>query len=152
MKTGFDLLQENDDELQKNIAAMVILFSKNAMKFAALYTNHSKRKIITTEDIKRGMMLQCFIFENTPNLANEIKEIKETLLDDNDDVRDDIIDGINNAADEAVLTDETPLEYTESECTCVLCKNFNTMEERWANWKPVKPIYQIFKMHIENMN
>ena len=152
MKTGFDLLQENDDELQKNIAAMVISFSKNAMKFAALYTNHSKRKIITTEDIKRGMMLQCFIFENTPNLANEIKEIKETLLDDNDDVRDDIIDGINNAADEAVLTDETPLEYTESECTCVLCKNFNTMEERWANWKPVKPIYQIFKMHIENMN
>jgi len=152
MKTGFNLVQENDEELKKNIAAMVILFSKNAMKFAALYANHSKRKIITIEDIKRGMMLQCFIFENTPNLANEIKEIKETLLDDNDDVREDIIDGINDAGDEAVLTDETPLEYTESECTCVLCNNFNTMKERWANWEPKDDIYKIFKIHIENMN
>ena len=97
-------------------------------------------------------MLQCFIFENTPNLANEIKEIKETLLDDNDDVREDIIDGINDAGDEAVLTDETPLEYTESECTCVLCNNFNTMKERWANWEPKDDIYKIFKIHIENMN
>lgn len=152
MKTGFNLVQENDEELKKNIAAMVILFSKNAMKFAALYANHSKRKIITIEDIKRGMMLQCFIFENTPNLANEIKEIKETLLDDNDDVREDIIDGINDGGDEAVLTDETPLEYTESECTCVLCNNFNTMKERWANWEPKDDIYKIFKIHIENMN
>ena len=68
------------------------------------------------------------------------------------DVREDIIDGINDAGDEAVLTDETPLEYTESECTCVLCNNFNTMKERWANWEPKDDIYKIFKIHIENMN
>jgi hypothetical protein len=150
LKTGFNLVQENNEELKKNIAAMVILFSKNAMKFGALYASHSKRNIVTTEDIKRGMMLQCFIFENTPNLANEIKEIKETLLDDNDDVREDIIDEINDAADEVVINDET--NFTESECKCVLCNSFNTINERWAAWEPQDNIYKIFKIHIENMN
>ena len=158
MKTGFNLMQENDDEeRKKKIAAMVILFSKNALKFAALYVSHSKRKIVTTEDIKRGMMLQCFLFENTPNLANEIKEIKETLLDDN--IIADMIDEMNTieavgdiVAPGAILTDDEPLEYSESECTCVLCNSFNTMKERWDNWEPTDKIYEIFKIHIENMN
>ena len=44
MKAGFNLVQENveEEEIKKNIATMVILFSKYALKSAALYVSHSK--------------------------------------------------------------------------------------------------------------
>jgi len=161
MKAGFNLVEENleNEEVKKNIATMVILFSKYALKSAALYVSHSKRTIVSTEDIKRGMMLQAFIFENTPNLLEDLTEIKEEIFGNTPsltDMADDIIATVETIVEDVVLAegaeDEYPEEeYSESECECVLCKNFNTIKAKWEHWEPEDPVKKILQIHISNM-
>jgi len=94
------------------------------------------------------MMLQAFIFENTPNLLEDLTEVKEEIFSDN------IVPNVEEvvaAADVIDTLGEQPEEYSESECECVLCKNFNTIKEKWVQWEPEDAIKKILKFHIDSM-
>ena len=65
MKTGFDLMQPDDEEFEKNTAAIIVTYAEHALRTAALYVSHHEtRNGITPEDIKRAMMLEMFLFKN----------------------------------------------------------------------------------------
>ena len=115
MKSGFNPVQENIETLnnKKNIAALVCCFSKNALKTAAMYVSHSNRNIVVVEDIKRGMMLEVFIFINRPDLPEKLKEAKEMLFSDEDedeDGDDDDSDSIHSFE----ITDDSSIDSYHS--------------------------------------
>ena len=114
MKSGFNPVQENIETLnnKKNIAALVCCFSKNALKTAAMYVSHSNRNIVVVEDIKRGMMLEVFIFINRPDLPEKLKEAKEMLFSDEDDDDNDNED--DNSVYSLEITDDSSIDSYHS--------------------------------------
>jgi hypothetical protein len=138
MKTGFD--NTNDDQEGKEFAATLVHFSENALNHCALYIKHCKRNCIKPEDIKRGMMLEMFIFTNRDNLEEKINIIKDEIYDGDSD--EEIIINEPDRKEDA---------FAESDCKCALCLCMNNIYTRWNGWTPETSIQAILKRHIDNI-
>jgi len=136
MKTGID-----DEDQAQNLAATLVHFSENSLNHSALYIKHCKRNCITPEDIKRGMMLEMFIFTKRDNLEEKINTIKDEIYDGDSD-------------EEIIINEPDKKEDTfkKSECKCALCLCINNVYLRWENWTPETSIQAILKRHIDNIN
>jgi len=141
MKSGFDnLVQEDPTE---NIASIVLVFMENAIKSADIYVKHAKRKSITAEDIKRGLMLETFFIKQRPNMLEQCEEMKKVIRriqeeDDSDEEEEDFI------------TDEEE-EFKESECQCPMCNCMNTIYTRWEGFTPESTIERAMFNHINSI-
>ena len=94
MKSGFDLTappSNTDTDFKENATALLVTFTSEALRSAAIYVSHGTRNVVTIEDIKRAMMLELFLFNKRPDLLEKTKEIKEELYGDDDDDDDDVI-------------------------------------------------------------
>uniref|UniRef100_A0A6C0C4H7 Uncharacterized protein n=1 Tax=viral metagenome TaxID=1070528 RepID=A0A6C0C4H7_9ZZZZ len=141
MKTGFDLLQPDDDEFKQNTAAIIVTYAEQALKTAAMYVSHHEtRNGITPEDIKRAMMLEMFLFKNRSNLLEKSEAIKKMLFEDEDN--DDEEEFINMTKEE---------EFSQNECSCALCKCVNGIYDRWNGWTPQSLFETVIKKHIDNI-
>ncbi len=125
----------------KELTSTLVHFSENALNHSALYIKHCKRNCIKPEDIKRGMMLEMFIFTKRENIEEKINKIKDEIY--NDDSDEEII--FNEP-------DRKEDDFCESECDCSMCKCMNNIYVRWDVWEPKTPIQEILKKHIDNIN
>lgn len=145
MRAGFDNLQDasNEEAMKKNIVSIVVKFSEGAMITAAKYVAHCNyRNVVLPEDLKRGMMLEMFLFKHRDNLLEEIEQIKEELF--NSEIGGDVdLDGYDE--------DDEELEFTESECGCAICGAINNIYEHWKTLEIQSPYETMLKKHIENM-
>ena len=145
MKSGFDNLESKDETLE-NIGSLVMVFMENAMKSADIYVRHAKRKQITPEDIKRGLMLEVFFMKQRPNMLEQCEEMKkmiqEIIKDEEENGEEVFIDGEEEEEEE---------EFTESTCECPMCNCFNTIYTRWENFTPEQPMEIIMAKHISSM-
>ena len=145
MKSGFDNLESKDETLE-NIGSLVMVFMENAMKSADIYVKHAKRKQITPEDIKRGLMLEVFFMKQRPNMLEQCEEMKKTIqeiIKDEEENGEEMIIGEEEEEEEE--------EFTESKCQCAMCNCFNTIYTRWENFTPEQPMEIILAKHISNM-
>ena len=145
MKSGFDNLESKDETLE-NIGSLVMVFMENAMKSADIYVRHAKRKQITPEDIKRGLMLEVFFMKQRPNMLEQCEEMKKTIqeiIKDEEENGEEMIIGEEEEEEEE--------EFTESKCQCAMCNCFNTIYTRWENFTPEQPMEIILAKHISNM-
>ena len=141
MKSGFDNLVHEDPT--ENIASIVLVFMENAIKSADIYVKHAKRKSITAEDIKRGLMLETFFIKQRPNMLEQCEEMKKVIRriqeeDDSDEEEEDFI------------TDEEE-EFKESECQCPMCNCMNTIYTRWEGFTPESTIERAMFTHINRI-
>ena len=44
MKSGFDLMQPDDEDFKKNAATVIVAYAENALRTAALYVSHHKTR------------------------------------------------------------------------------------------------------------
>jgi hypothetical protein len=143
MKTGFNLVQDDSSDIVENIASIVLVFMENAVKSADIYVKHSKRNVITSEDIKRGLMLEIFFMKQRPNMLEQCENMKEILKKIQDeDVSDDELE---------IYGDEDE-EFKESKCACPMCKCMNTIYTRWEGFVPETSIEVAMCNHINNMS
>ena len=143
MKSGFDLIQPDDDEFRKNTAIVTVAYADHALRTAALYVSHHKdRNGITPEDIKRSMMLEMFLFKNRPNLLEKAEEIREMLFGDEE------IDSDEEEVRVDMCHDD---EFSENQCNCAVCKNINNIYKRWENWTPRSLFEKTIKKHIDRI-
>ena len=141
MKTGFDLMQPDDEEFEQNTAAIIVIYAEQALRSAALYvTHHETRNGITPEDIKRAMMLEMFLFKKRSNLLEKAEEIKKMLFEEDEDSEDE--DVVN-------MTEEE--EFSENNCQCAICKCTNNIYTRWENWTPESLFETVIKKHIDKI-
>ena len=149
MKSGFNRLQETED-LEKEITTLVATFANEGLKHASHYLkHHEERKVILPEDLKRGMMLEVFLFNKRPDLNDKLKEIKEIIYHyDEDEYEDEAEEDEEEDEDENVIENIT---YSENKCTCAICKCINTIHQRWENWTPNSGFEIILKKSIDEI-
>lgn len=148
MKTGFNLVVDDGRDVVENIASIILVFMENAVKSADIYVRHSKRITITSEDIKRGLMLEVFFMKQRPNMIEQCEQMKETIKkiqdeDDSDD--DDCLDQLSN-----IYADEEEV-FKESECSCPMCGCMNTIYTRWDSFTPETSIEKAMSKHINDI-
>jgi hypothetical protein len=145
MQTGFNTVAAavDEEETKKNAISLVVAYSEGALRTAAKYITHAGRNVVTPEDVKRGMMLEMFLFKHRDDTLEKAKEIKEELFGDNDD-EDNMEDLEFEGSDED--------EFVESSCECALCKCINTIYTRWDALEPNTEFERIFQKHINNIN
>jgi len=152
MKSGFTMTQKSDTvEMQKNVATMVATFMSEGFKHAAHYVKHHEtRDVIMSEDIKRGMMLEVFLFNKRPDLSDRLDEIKQLIhgYDDDEENSDD-----EDSDDDMVVSDgeEKDLKYSENDCKCGICDAMNKIYDRWQAWTPETPFDIILKKNIDEI-
>lgn len=140
MRTGFDLLQPDDEEFEQNTAAIIVTYAEQALRTAALYvTHHKTRNGITPEDIKRGMMLEMFLFKKRSGLLEKAEEIKKMLYEEDSDNEDEVI---NMEEDD---------EFSENNCDCAICKCVNNIYGRWEKFTPEGLFETVIKKHIDRI-
>ena len=146
MKSGFDPTADVEDmeEFKKNVSSLIVAFGENAMRTGAKYVSHSKRNVITVEDLKRAMMLEMFLFSNRPGIIEKAKKIKEEIYneDEDEDEDEDVSDFISNK--------KTKFELNT--CDCALCTCINTIPSKWERWTPTTPYEKMLKKHIDSIN
>ena len=142
MKTGNNITEDNEipDEAF-DMASIMTLFTKKGLQNSSCYVKHSCRPSITAEDIKRGLMIEMFLFSKRPNLLPEVQEVKKALMDDSDSDTEDT---------ELPLTEDiTP--FSLSPCTCALCKSMNDIYIKWSSFKPNPGIEDILYKNINKV-
>ena len=143
MKSGFDLMQPDDEEFKKNATTVIVAYAENALRTAALYVSHHKtRKGITPEDIKRAMMMEMFLFKNRPNMLEKAEEIKEMLFGEQEE---------SDSDEEEMPNMEDEDEFSENDCTCPVCRVMNNIYTRWEGWAPNTLFETTIKKHIDKM-
>ena len=149
MRSGFDNIQDavDEEEMKKNVVAIIVKFSEGALKTAAKYVDHCEdRTVIMPEDIKRAMMLEMFLFKHRENLLDEVEAIKQELFEEEEEEEEDLSYGYDADSD----VDEEP-EFSESQCTCPICRAMNNIYTTWENLEVTSPYEVLLKQHIENM-
>lgn len=148
LKTGFttgsEVNKEPDEDLMLTVSAIVSSFVENSLKTAELYTNHSKRKVITTNDIKLCLMCETFQYLNKSDTAENIMKWKGIINDfqNESDDSDDLEDIVNNESD-------LKGDFMKSLCECEKCVTINSVEKYWNKWSPAEGIETILKKAID---
>lgn len=149
MKSGFDLTAPpTDTEFKENATALLVTYTSEALRTAAIYVSHGTRKVVTVEDIKRAMMLELFLFNKRPDLLEKAEEIKKEIYGEEDD--DEVDD---EALNEVIASDEDEkVPFAENNCECGLCKAIHSIYTRWNNWTPTNEFEKMFMKHIEQID
>ena len=119
MKTGFNNLVEDNNDQKYNIIATICHFTENALKTATNYVEHGKRNAVTKEDIKRGLIMEVFLFGKRGNEMEEIVKIKKDIEEHKNDEDADISD--------LIIDDNEIMPFANSNCSCALCVNMNNI-------------------------
>ena len=122
----------------------IVTITENALKTATHYVEHSKRNAITKEDIKRGLIMEVFLFGKRGNEMEEIVKIKKNIEEHKNDEDDDISD--------LIIDDNEIMPFANSDCSCALCINMNNIYDKWNNFTPSTQIETIMKKHIDDMD
>ena len=142
MKSGFNnLAQDNTDYIQ-NLSSILVAFTENAMKTASKYVKHCKRSHVTSEDLKRGLMMELFVFSQRENLQTQVESIKKYLFEVEEEEEEE---------EEEVIEVEDGDEFSESKCNCVMCQYINSIYTHWESYTPKSQIEEIIKTHINNI-
>ena len=154
MKTGFDIrnMQNNTEELRKDIASMVVSFSEYALRTAGIYVTHGQRRTVTREDIRRALMLEVFLFLNRGDLAQKISNVRAELFQDDESDSDDESepsDEILDASGNPPATDASEQPFVENSCSCALCSAINNIHVKWDGWTPSSGLEKLLKKYCD---
>jgi hypothetical protein len=138
MRTGSSEADQSDSE---NAQALVLAFAENALKSAALYVSHGGRGGITSQDLKRALMIEMFVFTRRPDVLQQIESVKRQVasLEEEDEIPD---------SDSPKHVDDC---FKLSECMCQLCQCMNSIHLHWDIFTPASTIEEILREHINNI-
>ena len=142
MKSGFNNLAEDNSDYIQNLSSILVAFTENAMKTASKYVKHCKRSHITSEDLKRGLMMELFVFSQRENLFEQVESIKKYLYEEESDEEEE---------EEEVIEVEDLDEFKQSNCNCAMCQYINNIYTQWESYTPKSQIEEIIKTHINNI-
>ena len=141
MKSGFNNLAEDNSDYIQNLSSIMVAFTENAIKTASKYVKHCKRSHITSEDLKRGLMMELFVFSQRENLFEQVESIKKYLYEqeESDEEKDEVMEV------------EDGDDFEQSACNCMMCQYINNIYSHWESYTPKSQIEEIIKNHINNI-
>ena len=144
MKSGFDNINSNemDNNMLDNLYSLIYAFMEKSMVSADTYVKHSKREIITKEDIQLTLKYETFKFLHRPNIFDDVARWKEILLEEIDEGEEE--DKETEELD-IVADNKDYVPFRKSECSCEVCAEINDIEGKWDEWEPHNQIEIILK-------
>lgn len=129
------------EDSNQQLASTLVHFTENSINHASLYIKHCERNCVTSEDIKRALMLEMFLFTNREGLEEKINKVKQ-----------EIYEGDSDSEEELVEPERIEDDFCESKCKCDMCMCINNIYVKWEKWTPETSIQGILKRHIDSIN
>ena len=93
MKTGYSITGDEQRELTeehlRNIEAMILVFTSNAIQTSFLYVEHSIRNGVTCGDINLALKYEVFKFIDRPNIQEQINITSQILEEEEEEVEEE---------------------------------------------------------------
>ena len=172
MKTGYGMTVGNttDDSLVKALSCIFLTFTEHGLKHAGKYAIANGRKVVSVEDIKRGMRYEVFKFmDRHDNLENiqrwrEVLEEEESnsstdLSDEEEDLseeEEDLSDEEEDLSEEEEVLEYDPITnkdevFVNNDITDEFIKEMSNIDERWRSWVPQNEIEESLWNRINEM-
>lgn len=65
-----------------NVTSAIMTFMSYAIKSSSIYVEHSKKQVVTLDDIRRAMMIEVFMYFERPDLLMRTAEWRQIILED----------------------------------------------------------------------
>jgi hypothetical protein len=126
----------------KRLLAIVVSMVSESQKTAMLYCEHQKRKIVTVDDIDRGLKYQARNFLFAPETEQNVQKMEEMLFDENNQDEDE---------EDVNITDDDEWDDVEEEtkCSCEICEKIRQCHDSWDEWNPEDVVGQFIKRTLE---
>ena len=148
-----NVLEKQEQEI--NVTSAIMTFMSYSIKSSAVYVEHSNRKIITPDDIKRAMMVEVFIYFDRPDLITKTSEWRQILIEDmQNEVSESECDDENEEySDEDKSEEELIIKDKKNvvKCDCEICSQMIDIVDKWQYYEPTDELGKIFKKHIDLM-
>jgi hypothetical protein len=162
LRTGFDTLHEKpkidaESPLGKRLIGLVCVLIRRASMTAATYVEHSKRKMITPNDIVLALKHEAIKFASDKGLETLEEEMEnmnpllESSSAENGIDIDEVVDGqIDEEEDDEEDEEEDEEDEDEEgqECDCETCRELRNVD--WEAWQPTDPAQAFIKTALDN--
>ena len=153
LKSGFSDNDANTDPtLVKAYTSVFLAFTEFGLKHAGDYVVGKGRKVVTIDDIKRGMKYEVFQFmerhdsletiEKWKNILDE--ELDDELASDYDEDDEEVEDDVDDVEGGGVV--EIPVD-TDMVFMCEM----DNIDEQWVKWVPQNTIEESLMKRINEM-
>ena len=144
MKSGFnqDISTDQANQELENLAVLFTIFAEESMRMAVLYCKHSNRRVTATEDFSRAFKVRAFHgteFWTLPHVQEKIEQVQNMIREEEEKLENNMGEPQKSENDFLgldVVDDEEMEPYSESTCTCVICRYMNTIDQKWSSWNP----------------
>ena len=161
LKSGGSVLAEPmkmSDKEMEDIESILGLFVSNSIKTAAQYVEYCGRNGITKEDIRYSLRLEVFEFLKRPDLLEGIEEIKQEMLNEDEDDEDGYD---KNENENPIIIPEDELNnferISQDKLNTLNTQNrefidkLHSYSNDWDQWTPVTPLEKILKNAIDKI-
>lgn len=145
MNNELNVLEKKEIEI--NTKALIMSFTEYAMRRASIYVEHSGRKTVQVNDIKKSMMVEVFKYFTHIDLQENIEQWRRDIIED-----EMLSESDSQEEEEEDENDENnSSQHSTHACQCDNCEMMNTIEESWKYYEPENDLGHILKKHIDNM-
>ena len=172
LKTGFGVVEENDDTTVLFVIAALRVFAKDGMITAARYATGQDREEITGQDMRKGLMYQARKFFEQPDdvlherVREEVQRMEEEEEEDEgeegeeeegEEEEGEEEEGDEEEGDEeegeGEEGDEEEGDEEEDSMTLEQCRRLvvhvDTICSHWHLWNPEDPVHRLIKHAID---
>ena len=142
-----------------NVTSAIMTFMSYAIKSSSIYVEHSKRQVVTPDDIKRAMMIEVFMYFDRHDLLIRTAEWRQIILEDlqneerEEDEEETDEESECDAKDEEEEEEEEKMieedKKNQVKCECDICSQMNDIVEKWQYYEPKDELGKVFKKHID---
>lgn len=158
LRTGFgDAPGQKIDKnspMGKRLISTVFVLVNRAARTAALYCTHSKRTMVTEDDVQRALKYHAITFLSEAEyekLEQDVQSMEE-LVDrfvTEEVTSSDVTNEFCDEAEDDVSVSSGEEEEGDVECECTVCSGVRNVE--WDAWNPTDPAELFIKHHIDEM-
>lgn len=165
MKTGFDPTEnssEPDPSLVKAYASIFLTFTEHGLRHAGRYTMGKGRRVVSVDDIKRGMKYEVFKFMDRHDNLDNIEKWKKIIEEEEDDSDDDSIsldmtlsdadsdESQSNIEEEIDIMDVPQVD--DKQIDKEFLEEMDNIDSRWDEWVPQNNIESALRDRINEMS
>lgn len=138
-----------------NVTSAIMTFMSYAIKSSSIYVEHSKRQVVTLDDIRRAMMIEVFMYFERPDLLMRTAEWRQIILEDlqNEESEEEDEEETDEESEcDAKDEEEKMIEEDKKnkvKCDCDICSQMNDIVEKWQYYEPKDELGKVFKKHID---
>lgn len=142
MRTGFDLVEEEENDLKNRVLVVIKLLAEQAIKTSARFVGLCGRTVVTPMDMRMALIYEAHVFFKRDDLEAKFIEAETFELDEDDDEADLVVD------DDELYSTEF---FGKTSDDRIFHAQMIGFTKNWPNWNPTDPIEQLLQTSINKV-